>query len=101
MARCPKCKAQVGIPLDGGRIRCAKCGAVLKVPSKKGKAPLQEEDNLPMGFHAFRRTFATELNKAGATALDLMEVLGHEDIRTTRRYARYDPKKSAVGRLRY
>ena len=30
MARCPKCKAVVGAPLDGGRIKCPKCGVVLK-----------------------------------------------------------------------
>ena len=39
MPRCPKCKAEVSTPLDGGAVRCANCGAVLKRPTK-GQGPL-------------------------------------------------------------
>jgi len=45
--------------------------------------------------HDMRRTFATELAERGAGLEAVREVLGHEDIETTRRYVRV-----SAGRLR-
>ena len=40
-----------------------------------------------IGIHALRHAYATELRRSGADLADVQELLGHRDIRTTRRYA--------------
>lgn len=38
------------------------------------------------GLHDFRRAFATTLHQAGADVIRLQELMGHQDLSTTRRY---------------
>jgi len=46
----------------------------------------------PVGSHALRHTAATEMLKAGASLQEIGEVLGHQEPRTTARYAKVDRK---------
>ena len=46
----------------------------------------------PVGSHALRHTAAIEMLKGGATLQEIGEVLGHQDPRTTARYAKVDRK---------
>ena len=45
-----------------------------------------------VGSHALRHTAAMEMLKGGATLQEIGEVLGHQDPRTTARYAKVDRK---------
>jgi len=45
-----------------------------------------------VGSHALRHTAASEMLKAGASLQEIGEVLGHQDPRTTARYAKVDRK---------
>ena len=45
-----------------------------------------------VGSHALRHTAAMEMLKGGATLHEIGEVLGHQDPRTTARYAKVDRK---------
>ena len=45
-----------------------------------------------VGSHALRHTAAMEMLKGGATLHEIGEVLGHQDSRTTARYAKVDRK---------
>jgi integrase len=47
--------------------------------------------------HDMRRTFATELAERGAGLEAVREVLGHEDIETTRRYVHVRPERLRAG----
>jgi len=40
-----------------------------------------------------RATFGTRLGEAGYNAYDIADLMGHSDIRTTRRYVRTEPRK--------
>lgn len=41
------------------------------------------------GLHDFRRGFATNFLKAGGNVFELQDLMGHEDIATTRRYVKF------------
>jgi integrase len=52
-------------------------------------------------FHDLRHTAATRMADAGANVIVIAEILGHGDIRTTKRYshAMDESKRAAVGKL--
>jgi integrase len=41
-------------------------------------------------IHDLRHTYATTLRSSGVTLLDIKELLGHQDLQTTQRYAHFD-----------
>ena len=45
------------------------------------------------GFHVFRKTFATNLLRAGAEAQDVAEALGHRGLHTVNRYMGLDEER--------
>jgi site-specific recombinase XerD len=52
--------------------------------------------------HVFRHTFATQLVAQGTDIITVRDLLGHEDINTTQRYAHANPSRSyaAIQNLR-
>jgi site-specific recombinase XerD len=60
----------------------------LRVAFKKALEKAGIED---FHFHDLRHTFATRLAQSGVDLLKICELLGHEDISTTQRYAHHCP----------
>lgn len=69
-----------------GAIRGSAVSAVVRLASKRaGLSP-------SVGSHALRHTTAIEMLRAGATLVEIGEVLRHQEPRTTARYAKVDRK---------
>ena len=69
-----------------GAIRGSAVSAVVRLACKRaGVSP-------SIGSHALRYTAAIEMLRAGATLVEIGEVLRHQEPRTTARYARVDRK---------
>jgi integrase len=45
-------------------------------------------------FHALRHTFATWLAMQGVSLYDIMQLMGHQSLAMTERYAQHDPSKT-------
>jgi len=52
---------------------------------------VREEANLPdnLGLHGLRHSLASHLAMAGASAVELMEAMGHKQVSTTQRYIHF------------
>jgi len=69
-----------------GAIRGSAVSAVVRLACKRaGLSP-------SVGSHALRHTAAIEMLRAGATLVEIGEVLRHQEPRTTARYAKVDRK---------
>jgi integrase len=70
------------------------------IPTMKELPPRQ----VGRGWHAFRHTFASWAVAENVSIYKLARWLGHQDVRTTQRYARllqqYDPEIERVGRIK-
>jgi site-specific recombinase XerD len=55
------------------------------------KKALEKAEINDFHFHDLRHTFATRLAQSGVDLLKICELLGHEDISTTQRYAHHCP----------
>ena len=69
----------------GQRLTAGSVSNILKKLSASANLP-----TLVQSSHAFRRVFATRMLNAGATPKQIADVLGHQSINTTLRYARAD-----------
>ena len=52
---------------------------------------LKRQTGVNFSAHKFRHTFATQMAHSGINGFDLMSLLGHENIATTRRYLHDNP----------
>lgn len=52
---------------------------------------MRKEANLPdnLGLHGLRHSLASHLAMAGASAVELMEAMGHKQVSTTQRYIHF------------
>jgi integrase/recombinase XerD len=75
-------RAPIGKPLTAAGV-----SNILKKLSAAADLP-----TLVQSSHAFRRAFATKMLNAGATPKQIADVMGHQSINTTLRYARADMK---------
>jgi len=70
------------------------------IPTLRNLPPKQ----VGRGWHAFRHTFASWAVAENVSIYKLARWLGHQDVRTTQRYARllqqYDPEIERVGRIK-
>lgn len=59
---------------------------------------VRAEANLPdnLGLHGLRHSLASHLAMAGASSVELMEVLGHKQISTTQRYIHFAEKSRST-----
>lgn len=68
-----------------GAIRGSAVSGVMRSACKRAGVP-------SVGSHPLRHTAATEMLKAGASLVEIGEVLRHQQQRTTARYATVDRK---------
>lgn len=66
-----------------GAIRGSAVSGIVRLACKRAGVP-------SIGSHALRHTAATEMLKAGASLVEIGEVLRHQEPRTTARYAKID-----------
>lgn len=64
-------------------VRLGYSGLRLMIQRRAGRAGID-----PPEIHAFRRGYAIEALRAGANLLELQALLGHEDLKTLKRYAK-------------
>ncbi len=83
------------ITKDIDNLFITKCGKIMTVNSlctllvaivKKERKQPKPKLNINLEFHAFRRSFATELHKNGTSLYKLSKILGHSNINMTSKY---------------
>ncbi|MFA5762666.1 MAG: tyrosine-type recombinase/integrase [Bacilli bacterium] len=73
---------------DGGRHIHRRADVAIKLVCKK--AGLR-----PIGWHTLRHTFGSHLAMRGRSLLEIKELMGHKDIKSTLRYAHLMPESRA------
>ncbi len=86
---------------ESGRLTAETIGRMMKRRLKAAALPTN------LSPHGLRAAFATDLGAQGVDIVDIQNILGHSDIRTTRPYIRTQQKvsrnlveRSRVGRVR-
>lgn len=76
---------------NGPYVLCNYKGERFKDMKKSFKAALEDANIENFRWHDLRHTFASWLVMAGTNILEVRDLLGHADVRTTQRYAHLAP----------
>jgi integrase len=74
-------------------VFCKSDGSMLKEIKTSFRTALQKAKITNFCFHSLRHTFASYLAMRGVSMKVIQEILGHQDIRTTMRYAHLSPEQ--------